>query len=216
MQLALTSIRPRKRPTWLGWLLIAITFLALCFAAVKNLYGFLAPEKQPHKGLMIIEGWIHDFALDEAITIFKLGDYEKIVCTGVPIDTGSYIQQFKSYPEMTAQRLRKLGIPEEKIVITVADDQKKDRTYLAAVALREAFIAYNLEETDLHLITIGPHGRRSLMLYKKALGPEYNIGVTCLEPASYDAETWYTGSEGVRFVIGETLAYLYAKIFFHP
>ncbi len=164
----------------------------------------------------MVEGWIHDFALDDAITLFRRGDYEKIVCTGVQIETGSYIQQFKSYPEMTAQRLRKMGIPEEKIIVTVAAAAKKDRTYMSAVALREAFMAYNLESRDLHLITVGPHGRRSRMLFQKALGPQYNIGVTCLEPSSYDPEDWFTNSEGVRGVIGEALAYTYAKLFFHP
>lgn len=165
---------------------------------------------------MVVEGWIHDFALDDAISLFNLGDYEKIVCTGVQIETGSYIQQFKSYPEMTADRLRKMGIPEEKIVVAIADVAKKDRTYMAAVALREAFMAYNLEERNLHLVTVGPHGRRSRMLFQKALGPDFEIGVTCLEPASYDPEEWFKSSEGVRYVIGETLAYLYAKFLFHP
>ncbi len=165
---------------------------------------------------MVVEGWIHDFALDDAITLYKLGDYEKIVCTGVPIETGSYIQQFESYPEMTADRLRKLGIPENQIITAIAADQKKDRTYLSAVALREAFMAYNLESRDLHLITVGPHGRRSRMLYQKALGPEYNIGITCLDPASYDAGDWYKGSEGVKVVMTEWIAYIYAKLFFHP
>ncbi len=117
---------------------------------------------------------------------------------------------------MTAQRLRKMGIPEEKIIVTVAAAAKKDRTYMSAVALREAFMAYNLETRDLHLITVGPHGRRSRMLFQKALGPQYNIGVTCLEPSSYDPEDWFTNSEGVRGVIGEALAYTYAKLFFHP
>lgn len=216
MQLALTSTRLRKRPTWLGWLLIAISILVLCFAFLVNLYPFLAPEKPPHKGLMVVEGWIHDFALDEAVILYRAGDYEKIVCTGVPIETGSYIQQFKSYPEMTADRLRKMGIPEDQIVIAVADVAKKDRTYMAAVALREAFIAYNLEERNLHLVTVGPHGRRSRMLFQKALGKNYHIGITCLEPATYDKEDWYKSSEGVRMVISETLAYTYAKLLFHP
>ncbi|MDF7801486.1 YdcF family protein [Pontiellaceae bacterium B1224] len=165
---------------------------------------------------MVVEGWIHDFALDEAIILFNAGEYSQIVCTGVQIETGSYIQQFESYPEMTAARLIKMGVDPEKIIVSVADDAKKDRTYQAAVALREAFIAYNMQETDLHLITTGPHGRRSRMLFQKALGSDYNIGITCLAPASYEPKDWYKGSEGVRYVMSETLAYIYAKLFFHP
>ncbi|MDF7806685.1 YdcF family protein [Pontiellaceae bacterium B12219] len=216
MRFELTNVRPRKRPTWLGWLLIATLLCGLFLGFIASLYPFLAPEKPPHKGLMVVEGWIHDFALDEAIILFKTGNYSKIVCTGVPIETGSYIQQFKSYPEMTAARLKKMGIPPEKIIVSVADEAKKDRTYMAAVALREAFMAYNIDETELHLITTGPHGRRSRMLFQKALGDKYNIGITCLAPASYTPEDWYKGSEGVRYVMSEWLAYVYAKLFFYP
>ena len=216
MRFALTSKKLRKRPTWLGWLLIATLFSGILWGFITNLYPFLAPEKPPRKGVMIVEGWIHDFALDEAITIFKTGDYSKIVCTGVQIETGSYIQQFKSYPEMTAARLNKMGIPEEKIVVTIADDVQKDRTYMAATALREAIITHNIQEKDLHLITTGPHGRRSRLLFSKALGDEYNIGITCLDDMGYDPDEWYKYSEGVRIVISELIAYTYAKLIFHP
>lgn len=216
MRFTLTTEKLRRRPTWLGWLLIATLFSGLFWGFLHNLYPFLAPEKTPHKGVMIIEGWIHDFALDEAITRFNAGNYSKIVCTGVQIETGSYIQQFKSYPEMTAARLKKMGVPEEKIIISTADDAPKDRTYLAAVALREAIMTYNIKEKNLHLITTGPHGRRSRLLFRKALGKEYNIGITCLDDMGYEPEEWYTYSEGVRAVLSELIAYTYAKLLFHP
>lgn len=200
----------------LGWLLIATLLAVLFIGFIKGLYPFLAPQKPPHKGLMVVEGWIHDNALDEAIAMFKRGDYSRIVCTGVPIDTGNCLLEFKSYPEMTAARLEKIGFDPEKIIISIGDDVKKDRTFMAALALRETLNARPENEADLHLITTGPHGRRSLMLFQKAMGPDYNIGVTCLKPASYDPETWYTCSEGVRYVVNELVAYGYAKLFFHP
>lgn len=205
-----------RKPTWLTRILTTILLAAVLIGLGMNLYPFLAPDKPPHEGLMVVEGWIHDFALDEAVTRYRAGNYSKIVCTGVPIETGSYIQQYKSYPEMTAARLRKMGIPENEIIVAIADETKKDRTYVAAVALREAFMAYNIKETTLHLITTGPHGRRSRMLFKKALGPDYAIGVTCLDEISYDPERWYTCSEGARSVLSELIAYTYAKLFFYP
>lgn len=216
MGLSLTKEHTGRRLTWLGWLLVFLILLGISIAFVLNLYSFLAPSKPPHTGVMIVEGWIHDFALDEAVNIYRTGDYSTFVCTGVPIETGSYIQQFKSYPEMTAARLIKLGIPAGEIVVTVADDYTKDRTYQAAVAMREGIIAYNIHSSNLHIVTVGPHGRRSRMLFKKALGSDYNIGVTCLDEVSYDSKNWYGCSEGVRSVLGEFLAYTYAKLFFHP
>lgn len=216
MTFALTKEHTGRRLTWVGWLLMIILIAGALFAFLATLYPFLAPEKAPYKGVMIVEGWIHDFALDEAVIMYRAGNYTKIVCTGTPIETGSYIQQYTSYPEMTAARLLKMGIPDDQIIVTVADENKNDRTYMAAVALREGIMAYNIREIDLHLVTVGPHGRRSRMLFQKALGKDYNIGVTCLEDSSYDAEDWYKCSEGVRAVIGECIAYTYAKLFFHP
>ncbi|MBN2161889.1 MAG: YdcF family protein [Pontiellaceae bacterium] len=197
-------------------MLFILLFLILSSAFLLNLYPFLAPEKAPHSGMMVVEGWIHDFALDEAAALYKSGKYSYIICTGTPIETGSYIQSFKSYPEMTATRLRHLGIPEGEIIISIADEMDKDRTYRSAEALRESIIAFNLEGHDLHLISVGPHGRRSRMLFQKALGPDYHIGVTCLDDWSYDKKNWYRCSEGVRTVVGELIAYIYAKLFFHP
>jgi hypothetical protein len=216
MKFALTKEHTGRKPTWLARLLIAMILIGAFIGLTVNLYSFLAPEGEPQKGLIVVEGWIHDFALDEAVTMYRAGKYSKIVCTGVPIETGSYIQQYKSYPEMTAARLEKMGIDPKEIVVAIADYEKKDRTYLAAVALRQAFMSYNIEETNLHLITTGPHGRRSRMLFQKALGKDYNIGVTCLDESTYDQEDWYTCSEGVRSVLSELFAYTYAKLFFHP
>jgi uncharacterized SAM-binding protein YcdF (DUF218 family) len=82
--------------------------------------------------------------------------------------------------------------------------------------MREYLMAYNIGETNVHLVTTGPHGRRSRLLFQKALGKDYNVGVTCLEDASYDPAHWYCYSEGVRSVIGEFIAYTYAKFFFFP
>jgi len=216
MKFALTKEHTGRKLTWPARLLIAVLIIGAFIGFAANLYPFLAPEGESHKGLMVVEGWIHDFALDEAVTMYRAGNYSKIVCTGVPIETGSYIQQYKSYPEMTAARLEKMGIDPAEIVVAVADYEKKDRTYLAAVALRQAFMAYNVEETNLHLITTGPHGRRSRMLFQKALGDDYNIGITCLDEYAYDRGNWYTCSEGVRSVLGEFIAYTYAKLFFYP
>jgi len=197
-------------------MLIATLLSGLFCGFLANLYSFLSPDYPPHKGVMVIEGWIHDFALDEAVSLYRSGDYTEIICTGTPIETGNFLLPFDSYPEMTALRLKKLGIPESEIITAIGDDVKKDRTYAAAVALREAFMTYPIHGTDIHLVTVGPHGRRSRMLFQKALGKDYRVGVTCLEPRNYDEQSWITCSEGVRNVMSEYIAFTYAKLFFHP
>jgi uncharacterized SAM-binding protein YcdF (DUF218 family) len=214
MKIALTKEHTGKRLTWLGRLILTILISGILVGSLFSLYPFLAPEKPPHKGLLVVEGWIHDFALDEAVMIYRAGDYSKIICTGVPIETGSYIQAFKSYPEMTTARLVEMGVDKSNIITAISEETKKDRTLVAAAAMRQYLIAYNIGETNVHLITTGPHGRRSRLLFQRALGPNYNVGVTCLEDTGYDPDHWYTYSQGVRKVIGEFIAYLYAKCTF--
>jgi uncharacterized SAM-binding protein YcdF (DUF218 family) len=216
MKLVLIKEHTGKRLTWMGRGLLATLILIILLGLSTQLYSFLAPEKAPHKGLLVVEGWIHDFALDEAIRIYRAGNYSKIICTGVPIETGSYIQAFKSYPEMTTARLLEMGIPKTEIITAISDETQKDRTYLAATVMREYLMAYNIGETNVHLITTGPHGRRSRLLFQRALGKNYNVGVTSLDDTGYDPERWYAYSEGVRNVMSEFIAYLYAKFIFYP
>ncbi len=216
MKLALLKEHTGQRLTLRGWVLVAILSIAVCTGFIASLYPFLAPESPPHEGLLVVEGWINDAALDDAVEIYKTGNYSKIVCTGVPIETGSYIQAFKSYSEMTTARLLELGIAPSEIITAIGHETQKDRTYVAATALRKYLETHNIAETNIHLITTGPHGRRSRLLFKKALGKDYHVGITCLEDSSYDPARWYAYSEGVRKVISEFIAYTYVKLFFHP
>lgn len=216
MKRALTQIKPRRCPTRLGWVLIVGLAGASCAGLGTQLYSFLAPNTPPHTGLLVIEGWIHDDALAEAVQIYRAGNYVNMVCTGVPFETGSYLLEFKSYPEMTTARLLKLGIAPEKIITTIGEKTNQDRTYSAALALRDRLTDPALANPNIHLITIGPHGRRSRLLFQKALGKDYHVGITSLVDASYEPARWYAYSQGVRAVISETIAYTYAKFFFHP
>jgi len=216
MKLALTKEHTGRRPTWLGWLVVSTLIIAVSIGFAGNLYPFLAPNKLPHEGLLVVEGWINDEALGEAVRIYRGGNYSKIICSGVPIETGNCLLPFKTYSEMTAARLLTLGIDPSEIFTAIGDTAKKDRTYLSALALRKALAEHHIEATNIHLLTTGPHGRRSLLLFKKALGKEYRIGVTCLEDTDYDPEHWYAYSQGVRKVISEFIACIYATLFFHP
>ncbi len=205
-----------KRLTGQGRLLVFALSLGLFSILFFNLYPFLAPDHAPKTGIMVIEGWINDEALVDAAHLYKAGNYSLIACTGIPIEIGSYLQAFGSYSEMTAARLHELGISENEILVCTADDFTKDRTYQSAVALRDKLTKEGITEKKLHLVTTGPHGRRSRMLFKKALGKEYEIGITCLPEPTYEPSKWFACSEGVRSVVGESIAYVYAKLFFHP
>ena len=216
MNLALTKERTCRRLTKRGWLVATTLVLAVFIGFLTNLYPFLAPNHPPQKGLLVVEGWIDDQALESALKIYHTGNYSKIICTGVPIETGNCLLPFHSYSEMTAARLQQMGTPTNEIIIATGQLAKKDRTYLSALALRDTLANLGIAETNIHLVTCGPHGRRSRLLFQKALGKKYKVGITCLPDSGYDPTHWYAYSQGVRKVISELIAYTYAKFLFHP
>jgi hypothetical protein len=65
-------------------------------------------------------------------------------------------------------------------------------------------------------MTEDAHARRTRLLFQKALGNDVRVGIISIPNPDYDAKHWWRYSEGVREVIGEGIAYAYAKVFFYP
>jgi hypothetical protein len=51
-------------------------------------------------------------------------------------------------------------------------------------------------------------------MFEKALGKDTAVGVISIPEKDYDQQHWWRSSAGVRTVIGETMAYLYARFLF--
>ena len=62
------------------------------------------------------------------------------------------------------------------------------------------------------------HYGLSLRLYfeEKAFGPGVAVGIRAAPDERYDAAHWWQSSQGVRTVIDEFVAYLYARLAFWP
>ena len=93
---------------------------------------------------------------------------------------------------------------------------RQDRTYASALALKDWLAAHNLNPSGLNLMTLGPHARRSRLLFHKALGKGVDVGVISVASQDYDPKHWWHSSQGVRVVLSESIAYTYASLFFHP
>ncbi len=92
----------------------------------------------------------------------------------------------------------------------------RDRTYSAAIALRDWLAQNNPGVKRLNVLTRGVHARRSRLLFKKAFGNEVEIGIIAVPDSAYDASHWWRYSEGVKEIVSEGAAYLYVRLFFYP
>src|SRR4030095_10499040 len=92
----------------------------------------------------------------------------------------------------------------------------RDRTYSSAVALRDWFREHDFRTRSINILTEDVHARRTRLLFGKAFGPNVSVGVIAVPNPDYDAKRWWGYREGVEQVIGESIAYIYAKFFFYP
>jgi uncharacterized SAM-binding protein YcdF (DUF218 family) len=150
------------------------------------------------------------FAYREAAVQLRQGGYRKVIAAGV-LD---WDEEGELREHFGREKLIKFGVPESLVVTTSADDVQHDRTFHAAQAVKRWLEAQGVRPSAIDVVTVGAHARRSRLLYQRALGYDVEVGVIALQDRRFDQERWWRSSVGVRTVLGETIAYLYAKIFF--
>ena len=147
---------------------------------------------------------------------FKQHPYVKLLVTGIPLEQGTLLSAYTNHAHVGAATLLKLGLTTNDVQAVPASQVRRDRTYNMAVSLKHWLREHDLSPTKINLITVGPHARRSRLLFAKALGKGVTVGVVAVPANDYDERRWWNCSQGVRIVIGEALAYGYARLLFYP
>ena len=167
--------------------------------------------------LLVVEGWIPQFAITAAVGEFRSGSYQRVFTTGGPVHgTGGFTDDFNTAASLGAERLRRAGLEKEHVQMVPSQISARDRTYGSAVALRDWLAQNAVNATAINIVTEDVHARRTRLLFQKAFGDGVKVGVISVPSPDYDAAQWWRSSEGVRGVLGETIAYLYARIIFRP
>ncbi|MEZ5198006.1 MAG: hypothetical protein R2764_16950 [Bacteroidales bacterium] len=173
--------------TWFGNLLKITFILLLVIIYVLRIHPFLAQQKPVQARLMVVEGFIPDYALEKSMDIFLKGNYELMIITGKKRLKGSQLDQYDNDGIYSAETLIKLGFDKNKIqVVALENDIKKDRTYASALAVKKWIKESGLDDNKLDLVSISCHARRSRILFDKAFGNETDIGIIAIPTISYD------------------------------
>jgi hypothetical protein len=203
-------------PTLRGGVLLGLILAALVLLAGRELHPFLAVTDPVPGGVLVVEGWAPDYMLEEAIAEFKRDHYTGFFVTGIPLQQGAPLSEYKNYADLGAATLVKLGLSTNEVQAVPTGLTRRDRTYAMALSLKHWWREHQMAPTKVNLITGGPHARRSRLLYEQAFGGAVKIGIIALPNLEYDPAHWWRSSEGVREVVGEGIAYVYAKFFFWP
>jgi DUF218 domain len=196
-------------PTWLGAFCLA--FLLIVPAAGWCIYGesFLSLTDRLPAEVLVVEGWIGTTGVRAAALEFRSGSYRYVVATGSqPADDRGWQEIGWSDAQGAANELARSGIPPEKIVLAPARNTGRERTFESAVAVSRKLRSLSINSRSINVFTLGPHARRSRLVFAKVEGPETEVGVVGWTPTSYQAAPWWSSSDRAKELLTETAGYI--------
>jgi len=151
----------QRKEVWVltasGWLFILVCSSALMLFLLAHIHSFLAPKFPIKADILVVEGWMEDYALKSAIEEFEKGGYQRLITTGTPVRLGYYLSQYKTTAELAAATLTALGFDADKLVIVSAPEVLRNRTAASAVALREWIAQSGLNVKSINLYSYDVH-----------------------------------------------------------
>jgi len=196
-------------PTWRTWVVILSAAGLLAWWLVPRMHNWLAVV-DPVEGApyLIVEGWVPDYVLQEAVDDAGESSVKRIFTTGVPLDRGTFLTKFTDYAHVSAATLAEMGVDPQLVCPAPAAAVKAERTRAMAAGLKKVLDGENIPAADrrINLYTLGTHGRRSRRIFQEVLGSDWKVGVISVPSKDYDAGKWYRQSAGAKTVIDELIA----------
>jgi len=197
-----------------GWLLLLATLFCGAIAVRQGLYPFLDVSSPAQGECLIVEGWISQDNLKDAMAILRNPAYKRIYTTGGPFHDDWTGENQATFAHWGASKLNKLGFTNNEVQAIPCPLAQVDRTYTSALAAKDWFQTNGVQAASVDVLSVGPHARRTRLMFQKAFGGTVKVGVIALVPKKYDPEHWWRSSEGAKEVLGEAVGYLYARFLF--
>lgn len=199
-----------------GWAVIVLIILLPVYCGFRNLYSILAPVEREQTNTLVLEGFISDYILLDAIKEFKNNHYALLITTGTPFEYGDLLAPYRNTAVAAGMSLIKLGFDSTKLVMIGTKEIRNDRTYNSAVKLKKWIGANRPDIKAINLMTMGVHGGRSRLLFKAALGDSVRVGIISVQSFYYGPHSWWKSSKGFRETMNEAIGYFYVRYFFRP
>jgi hypothetical protein len=196
--------RAQKWPTSFGALVVLILLAILSIWLWVYGEAFLSLTHRLPAEVLVVEGWIGNEGLRAAATEFERGGYYYIATTGGQTKDR---QGPSNYAEIAAKELILLGLPENRIIIAPTGEIEHERTFNSAVAARRALNRRGIEPKAINVFTMGPHARRTRLVYAKVFASGADIGVVAWTPSNYKSEPWWWSISRTKCYLKEIVGY---------
>jgi len=196
-----------------------ITFLVLGLAlllgggtVMSGLHDFLAITRTVDANVLVVEGWIWESpSMAEAADEFGNGRYRWVLTVGGPVDESAEEGTSPTGADLAAAKLKELGLPAGAVIALPDTTPNPHRTYSSALRVRD-WLNRNQAATGVNVFTSGTHARKSLVLFRRALGSEHPLGVIAGTDHTFDARRWWLSGRGIHVLARKTAGYLYAVL----
>src|SRR5437867_11587693 len=164
--------------SWRGRVIVTSALLLASALVLTGVYPFLAITQRVDANILVVEGWINEYAIRAAVKEFQSNHYQRVFTTGGPVEgTGGYINDFMTSASVGADLLRKNGLANGLVQMVPSHVMDRDRTYSSAAALRSWFRDHNMAVSSIDVVTEDVHARRTRLLFEKALGKNVAVGI---------------------------------------
>src|SRR5947199_6348101 len=178
--------------SWRGRVVVASALLLVGALCVKGVYPFLAMTHRVNSNVLVVEGWVHEYAIRAAVDEFRSGGYSRVFTTGGPIEgNGRYINDYNTSASVGADLLRKNGLASGSVQMVPSRVIDRDRTFGSAVALRHWLRDHDIKVSGINVLTENVHARRSWLLFQKALGKSASVGIIAVRNPDYEPRRWW-------------------------
>ncbi|MEP7299372.1 MAG: ElyC/SanA/YdcF family protein [Burkholderiales bacterium] len=209
-------------PTWQGTIVLLVLLVLVALGFARHAAAFLALQAPAHgrdgqpARTLIVEGWMDEDALAQALAAFQRGGYARLISTGGWMSRAQDTGHWGSSAARGAAYMREHGVAPERVVAVPAPKTQEERTWTNAVMVRQWMQATGTTLDAADVYTASVHARRSRMLYQMALGDAVEVGVLAATPEEFDLDHWWRSSAGTKAVLGETLSWVWTTCCFWP
>lgn len=154
--------------------------------------------------VLVVEGWIGNDGVRAAAAEFAGGGYRYMVVTGGRPRDG---HDRSSYAELAAQELIRLGVPDDIIIVAPTGETEHERSFKSAASTWRALQQRGIHPAAINVLTLGPHARRSRLVYEKVYAPVTQVGAIAWAPAYYYVEPWWRSGGRAKCFLKEIVGY---------
>lgn len=158
--------------------------------------------KNEQAQILVVQGWIFDTMIDQAVVEINRGNYRSVVVSGS-----------SSATELTKAKLLAGGVDSSTVFTApYSKKTKRDHTFNEAMYVKRLLESQFSDVYSINIATGSPHSKKSVTIFRRVLGKKYTVGIVACKPNHYDYDHVWKSRHGMynttRFFIG----YLYALV----